>query len=69
MPAANASTLTLLEPLVSILLAAAVLGERLEPRAIAGGALILGGAVIVMRQQAAPSKPGRIDGAGAEKAG
>jgi drug/metabolite transporter (DMT)-like permease len=68
MPAANASTLTLLEPLVSILLAAAILGERLEARAIAGGALILGGAVVVMRQQAAPSNPGPIDRPGAAKA-
>jgi drug/metabolite transporter (DMT)-like permease len=67
MPAANASTLTLLEPLVSILLAAAVLGERLEARAIAGGALILGGAVVVMRQQASPSKPGEVDDREAEK--
>jgi drug/metabolite transporter (DMT)-like permease len=68
MPAANASTLTLLEPLVSILLAAALLGERLGARAIAGGALILGGAVVVMRQQAGASNPEQVDRAGAEKA-
>jgi drug/metabolite transporter (DMT)-like permease len=48
MPAAHASTLTLLEPLVSIVLGAAVLGEPLSARAGLGGALILAGAVIVM---------------------
>ncbi len=61
MPAAHASTLTLLEPLVSILLAAALLGEALGVRAVAGGALILAGAVAVMTPRAAPtpaSSPG-----------
>ena len=48
MPAAHASTLTLLEPLVSIVLGAAVLGERLGVHAFAGGALILAGALVVM---------------------
>lgn len=48
MPAAHASTLTLLEPLVSIVLGAAVLGERLAATALLGGALILAGAVGVM---------------------
>ncbi len=43
MPAAHASTLTLLEPLVSVLLGAGVLGERLVPRAIAGATPILAG--------------------------
>jgi drug/metabolite transporter (DMT)-like permease len=47
-PAAHASTLTLLEPLVSIALGAAVLGERLGVNAFAGGALILAGALVVM---------------------
>lgn len=47
-PAAHASTLTLLEPLVSITLGAAVLGERLGVNAFAGGALILAGALLVM---------------------
>jgi drug/metabolite transporter (DMT)-like permease len=55
MPAAHASTLTLLEPLVSILLAAALLGERLGLRAVGGGALILAGAVAVMTARAAPT--------------
>jgi drug/metabolite transporter (DMT)-like permease len=47
-PAAHASTLSLLEPLVSIALGAAVLGERLGANAFAGGALILAGALLVM---------------------
>jgi len=55
MPAAHASTLTLLEPLVSILLGAALLGERLGARAVGGGGLILVGAVVVMSSRAATS--------------
>jgi drug/metabolite transporter (DMT)-like permease len=47
-PAAHASTLTLLEPLVSIMLAASLLGESLNPRAGIGGALILAGSLVVM---------------------
>jgi drug/metabolite transporter (DMT)-like permease len=59
-PAAHASTLTLLEPLVSIVLAASVLGEPLGPRAALGGGLILAGALVVMMAPArgtADSKP------------
>jgi drug/metabolite transporter (DMT)-like permease len=52
MPAAHASTMTLLEPMVSVLLGAAVLAERVAPRAVAGGALILAGAAVVMTQKA-----------------
>lgn len=48
MPAAHASTLTLLEPLVSIVLAASVLGEPLGPRVVLGGILILAGSLVVM---------------------
>jgi drug/metabolite transporter (DMT)-like permease len=50
MPAAHASTLTLLEPLVGVLLGAAVFGEPLGVPAIVGGALILGGAYAVVTQ-------------------
>jgi drug/metabolite transporter (DMT)-like permease len=50
MPAAHASTLTLLEPVVSLVLGVAVLGERVGALAILGGALILAGAVLVMTQ-------------------
>jgi drug/metabolite transporter (DMT)-like permease len=63
MPAAHASTLTLLEPLVSVLLAAWALGERVAAPAVLGGALILAGAVTVMMQAQAPAgtagSPGR----------
>jgi DME family drug/metabolite transporter len=41
-PAAVASIVTLLEPLTATGLAAGVLGERLSPTALAGGALMLG---------------------------
>ena len=49
-PAAHASTLTLLEPLVSILLGAATLGEHLRIATALGGALILTGSLVVMTQ-------------------
>jgi drug/metabolite transporter (DMT)-like permease len=46
--ASHASVLTLLEPFVAVLLAAAVMGERVGLVSVAGGALILGGAVLVV---------------------
>jgi drug/metabolite transporter (DMT)-like permease len=48
MPAAHASTLTLLEPVVSIALGAALLGEPFGGRSVVGGALILAGSLMVM---------------------
>ena len=51
-PAAHASTLTLLEPLVSVALGAAVLGERLGMMGLMGGAAILVGAAMVLGQRA-----------------
>jgi drug/metabolite transporter (DMT)-like permease len=56
MPAAHASTLTLLEPLVSVLLGWLVLGERVGAMAMLGGALILAGSVTVMTQRGAESE-------------
>jgi drug/metabolite transporter (DMT)-like permease len=47
MPAAHASTLTLLEPLVAITLGTWVMGERLGVRGVMGAALILAGAAVV----------------------
>src|SRR3712207_8262220 len=41
-PAAVASIVTLLEPLTATALATVLLGERLSPTALAGGALMLG---------------------------
>ena len=57
MPAAHASTLTLLEPLVSILLGAALHGEWLGARAVGGGLLILAGALVVMTASRSTSSP------------
>jgi DME family drug/metabolite transporter len=55
MPAAHASILTLLEPLVAVLVGAAVFGEALGPRAVAGAACILAGALTVMTRPAPTS--------------
>jgi drug/metabolite transporter (DMT)-like permease len=59
-PASHASTLTLLEPLVAVLVGALAFGETLPARAMVGGALILGGAALVVarRAAAAPSASG-----------
>jgi drug/metabolite transporter (DMT)-like permease len=54
--ATRASVLTLLEPFVAVLLAAAVLGQRVSGLAMTGGAFILGGAVLVVRAQRAPAR-------------
>ncbi len=70
MPAAHASTLTLLEPLVAIVVGSVVFGEALGLRALAGGALILTGALTVMtaRSSEAPSALG-LDEGGQVRAG
>jgi drug/metabolite transporter (DMT)-like permease len=52
MPAAHASTLTLVEPLVAVFLGAAVYGEPCGLHTVAGGALILGASVAVMKAPA-----------------
>ena len=49
----RASTLSTLEPLVTVALAAIVLGERIEPVQMAGGALILTAVVLLARGRAA----------------
>ncbi len=46
--ASHASTLTLLEPLVAVVLAALVFHERLAPLALVGGGLIVAGAGLVV---------------------
>jgi drug/metabolite transporter (DMT)-like permease len=58
MPAAHASTLTLLEPLVAIIAGAVVFGEPLGVKALAGAALILSGALAVMT--ARPDDPSTV---------
>ncbi len=52
MPAAHASTLTLLEPLVAVLIGAGFFGETLGARTVLGGGFILAGALAVMTQGA-----------------
>jgi drug/metabolite transporter (DMT)-like permease len=49
----RASTLSTLEPLVTVTLAAIVLGERIAPVQMAGGALILAAVVLLARARAA----------------
>lgn len=46
--ASHASVLTLLEPFVAVLLAAAIMGERVGLVSLVGGILILGGALVVV---------------------
>jgi drug/metabolite transporter (DMT)-like permease len=53
--AARASLLSTVEPVVTVLLAAALLGDRLSPVQIAGGALVL--AAVVMVQGLQPWRP------------
>ncbi len=51
--ASHASVLTLLEPFVAVVLAAAMMGERVPPVAACGGLLILAGAILVVTGRAA----------------
>lgn len=60
--AADASTLSTLEPAVTAGLAAAVLGERVTPVQLAGGALILTAVVVLARAGAATGQ--RVAAAG-----
>ena len=47
----NASMLSTLEPVVTVLLAAGLLGERLQPLSLLGGVLILAAVLILARQE------------------
>lgn len=66
--ASHASVLTLLEPFVAVLLAAAVMGESVGPVSFAGGALILGGAVLVVTGAVGPNTGSRERPDGVESA-
>ncbi len=59
MPAAHASTICLVEPLVAVFLGAVVYGEPFGVRTVMGGALILGASLVVMRSEGdvAPRAP------------
>ncbi len=52
----QASTLSTIEPLCTVLLAAVLLGERISPLQIAGGALILGAVLLLARAPRIPPK-------------
>lgn len=54
----DASLLSTLEPVVSVVLAALVLGERLPPLSLLGGALILAAAALVAHGALTPPKAG-----------
>jgi drug/metabolite transporter (DMT)-like permease len=65
--ASQASVLTLLEPFVAVILASAWMGQRLGPLALAGGGLILAGAVLVVTGgpggKGRPGRPSKEDDA------
>lgn len=48
--ATDASLLSTLEPVVTVVLAAMLLGEKVQPLMIAGGVLILGAVLLIVRQ-------------------
>jgi len=48
--ATDASLLSTLEPVVTVVLAAMILGEKVQPLMIAGGVLILGAVLLIVRQ-------------------
>ena len=52
---ADTSVVSTVEPLVSVLVAAAVLGERLGPLQVAGGMLVLGAVVALARLRPVPA--------------
>ena len=47
----RAATLSTVEPLLTVIFAAIVLGERLDPVQLAGGVIILIGVLIVIRER------------------
>jgi drug/metabolite transporter (DMT)-like permease len=53
----RAATLSTVEPLLTVIFAAIVLGERLEPVQLLGGVIILAGVLIVIRER----QPERLD--------
>ena len=62
-PASHASTLTLLEPLVAVIVGAAAFGESVGMASVVGGGMILAGAGLVMT---APAPQGRAGPTAAE---
>ena len=62
-PATHASTLSLLEPLVAVLVAVITMGEKLTVTSCVGGGAILAGATLVMSGAARPVSSRRSPGA------
>lgn len=58
--ATNAAMLSTLEPVVTILLAALLLGEVLQPLSLLGGALILAAVIMLTRSTLKPAGEGRV---------
>ena len=50
LPTTTVATYTYVNPVVAILLGSLILNERLTPATIAGGALIVGAVVLVVRR-------------------
>ncbi len=57
----SASTLSTIEPVISVGLAALVLGERLAPLGMVGGVMILGAVLLLARGELPPERPHRRD--------
>lgn len=55
--AADAATLSTLEPIVTFVLAAVILGEAIEPNHVAGGTLILAAVIWLMRSSPPAREP------------
>jgi drug/metabolite transporter (DMT)-like permease len=60
--ATNAAMLSTLEPVVTVLLAALLLGEILKPVTLVGGGLILAAVIILMRTELRGPANERVDG-------
>ncbi len=58
--ATNAAMLSTLEPVVTVLLAALLLGEILKPVTLLGGGLILAAVIILMRTEVRPPAPEKV---------
>ena len=54
LPTATVATYAYVNPVIAVLLGALILNERLTPAMIAGGVLIVGAVVLVVRREPAP---------------
>lgn len=63
LPTARVASLLYIEPIVTLMAAAAVLGEQVRPITTAGGLLVLAGVAIVQTGRNKPSPPQPLSGA------